>query len=59
MITIYVTMIKGYMLDRLNYYLLTLTTLEEQVQTGLGDINTRFDDLTIRLEILGLLANMN
>jgi hypothetical protein len=31
-----------------------IATLEKQVQTRFGDINTRFDELTSRLEALGL-----
>lgn len=29
------------------------------MQTGFGNINTKFDDLKTRLETLGLCANMN
>ena len=59
MTTIYVTVIRGYMWDQLDHYSIALTALEERVQTGFGDINARFGDLTIRLETLELRANMN
>lgn len=29
------------------------------MQIGFGDINARFDDLTFRLEMIGLRGNMN
>jgi hypothetical protein len=57
--TIYVTVIRGYIWDQLDHYSVALTALEERVQTGFGNINARFNDLTIRLETLELRANMN
>jgi hypothetical protein len=53
------TVIRGYMWDQLDHYSVVLTALKEQVQIVFGDINARFGDLTIRLETLGLRANMN
>jgi hypothetical protein len=45
--------------DQLNHHSLMIIALEEKVQIGFGDINTRFDSLTFTLEALGLHANMN
>jgi hypothetical protein len=36
-----------------------ITALKARMQTEFGDINTRFDDLTFRLELIGLRGNMN
>jgi hypothetical protein len=36
-----------------------ITALKGQMQTGFGDINTRFDDLTFMLEMTGLRRDMN
>lgn len=40
--------------DKVDLYSMVIATLEKQVQTGFGDINTRFDELTSRPEALGL-----
>ena len=40
--------------DKVDLYSVVIATLEKQVQTRFGDINTRFDELTSRLEALGL-----
>jgi hypothetical protein len=45
--------------DQLNHHSLMIIALEEKVQIGFGNINTRFDDLTFTLKVLGLHANMN
>jgi hypothetical protein len=45
--------------DQLNRHSVMIAVLEEKVQIGFGDINTRFDGLTFRLEALGLHANVN
>jgi len=44
---------------QLNHYSLIIAALEWQMQTRLGDINIRVDDLTTKLKALELHASMN
>ena len=45
--------------DQQDCYSVAITTLKGRMQTGFDDINVKFDDLTNRIEALGLCANMN
>jgi hypothetical protein len=45
--------------DQLDRHSVMIAALEEKQQIEFGDINTRFDGLTFRLEALGLHANVN
>jgi hypothetical protein len=44
---------------QLDHHSIAITTLERQMQTGLGNINTRVDDLATGLETFGLRVNLN
>jgi len=45
--------------DQLDHHLVAIAALEGRMQTGFGDINARFDDLSTRLKALRLHTNMN
>jgi hypothetical protein len=45
--------------DQQDCYSVAITTLKGRMQTRFDDINAKFDDLTNRIEALGLCANMN